>query len=92
MAGRILPVAFACFEDATLRKSQNALELALLLLVKASLPPGGTPLFVMDRGYARVALLGQLRQAGIPYLVRGRRQTMVRLGPQRLALGRVPYR
>jgi hypothetical protein len=92
VAGRILPVAFACFEYATLRTSQNALEWALLLLVTASLPPGCTPLFVMDRGYARVALLAQLRQAGIPYLVRGRRNTMVRLGAQRLLLGRVPHR
>jgi hypothetical protein len=92
VAGRVLPVAFACFEYATLRKSQNALEWALLLLVTASLPRGCTPLFVMDRGYARVALLAQLRQAGIPYLVRGRSNTMVRLGSQRLALGRVPHR
>jgi hypothetical protein len=92
VAGRILPVAFACFAYATLRKSQNALEFALLLLVTASLPPGCTPLFVLDRGYARAALLAQCRQAGIPYLVRGRRGTMVRLGGQRLALGRVPYR
>ena len=92
VAGRILPVAFACFEYATLRKSQNALEWALLLLVTASLPPGCTPLFVMDRGYARAALLTHLRQAGIPYLVRGRRNTLVRLGDQRLALGRVPHR
>jgi hypothetical protein len=91
VAGRILPVAFACFEYRMLRKSQNALEWALLLLVIASLPPGCTPLFVMDRGYARVALLTHLRQAGIPYLVRGRRRTLVRLGDQRLALGRLPY-
>ncbi len=92
VAGRILPVAFACFEYRTLRKSQNALELALLLLVAGSLPPPCTPLFVMDRGYARAALLTQLRLAGIPYLVRGRRSTVVRIGPQRLALGRVPHR
>jgi hypothetical protein len=92
VAGPILPVAFACFEYARLRKSQNALEFALLLLVTASLPPGCTPLFVLDRGYARAALLTQLRQAGIPYLVRGRRNTLVRLGPQRLRLGRVPHR
>lgn len=92
VAGRILPVAFACFEYATLRKSQNALEFALLLLVTASLPPGCTPLFVLDRGYARAKLLAQCRQAGIPFLVRGRRTTMVRLQGQRLALGRVPYR
>jgi hypothetical protein len=92
VAGRILPVAFACFEYRTLQKSQNALEWALLLLVTASLPRGCTPLFVMDRGYARVALLAQLRQAGISYLIRGRRNTMVRLGGQRLMLGRVPHR
>jgi hypothetical protein len=92
VAGRILPVAFACFEYATLRTSQNALEFALLLLVTASLPPRCIPLFVLDRGYARAALLTQLRQAGIPYLIRGRRNTMVRLGPQRLILGRVPHR
>jgi hypothetical protein len=92
VAGRILPVAFACFEYATLRTSQNALEFALLLLIKASLPPRCTPLFVLDRGYARVALLAQLRQAGIPYLIRGRRNTLVRLAGQRLILGRVPYR
>jgi hypothetical protein len=77
VAGRVLPVAFACFEYKTLRKSQNALEFALLLLVTASLPPGCTPLFVL---------------AGIPFLVRGRRNTMVRLQGQRLALGRVSYR
>jgi hypothetical protein len=92
VAGRILPVAFACFEYTTLRTSQNALEVALLLLVTASLPPGCTPLFVLDRGYARAALLTQLRQVGIPYLVRGRRNTLVRIGTQRLALGRVPHR
>ena len=85
-------MAFACFEYATLRTSQNALAWALLLLVTASLPPGCTPLFVLDRGDARVALLAQLRQAGIPDLVRGRRHTMVRLGAQRLLLGRVPHR
>lgn len=85
-------MAFACFESATLRKSQNALELALLLLVTASLPPGCTSIFVLDRGYARAALLTQLRQAGIPYLVRGRRDTLVRVAGQHLALGRVPYR
>lgn len=92
VAGRILPVAFACFEYATLRTSQNALEFALLLLVRAHLPPRCKPLFVLDRGYARAALLAQLRQVGIPYLVRGRRNTLVRIGTQRLALGRVPHR
>lgn len=92
VAGRTLPVAFVSYEYAKLRKSQNTLEVALLVLVAASLPPGCKPLFVMDRGYARVALLIELRKLGIPYLIRGRKGTLVRLQGKRLSLGRVPYR
>jgi hypothetical protein len=92
IAGRVLPVAFACFEYATLYKSQNAIESALLKLVAAHLPPGCKPLFVMDRGYARVSLLKELAQLGIPYLIRGRSNTIVRIGQQRIRLGRLPHR
>lgn len=91
LAGRVLPVAFACFEYDKLRKSQNAVESALVVLIAASLPPDCKPLFVMDRGYARVSLLKQLRQMGIPYLIRGRRNTIVRVGHRRLSLGRLPH-
>lgn len=92
LAGRVLPVAFACFRYETLYKSQNALESALLKLVAASLPVGCKPLFVMDRGYARVSLLKELAQLRIPYLIRGRSNTMVRIGQQRIRLGRLPHR
>jgi len=92
LAGRVLPVAFACFEYDKLHKSQNAVEEALLLLVAGSLPWGCKPLFVLDRGYARAALLRVLREHGIPYLIRGRRNTLVHLGQQRLTLGRLSYR
>lgn len=90
--GRTLPVAFACFEYSEIRKSQNVLESALLKLVAASLPVGCKPLFVMDRGYARVELLRELRQINIPYLIRGRKQTLIRLARERLSLGRLRYR
>jgi len=92
LVGRVLPVAFACFEYDKLHKSQNAVEEALLVLIAGTLPWGCKPLFVMDRGYARAALLRSLRERGIPYLIRGRRNTMIHLGRQRLTLGRLSYR
>src|SRR6266849_1809997 len=79
VAHRVLPVAFACFEYATLRKSQNVLEQALLMLIASCLPPGCKPVFVLDRGYARASLLRYLRSLNIPFIVRGRSNTIVRV-------------
>jgi hypothetical protein len=89
VAHRILPVAFACFEYASLRTSQNVLEQALLLLIAASLPTGCKPVFILDRGYARASLLGHLRALNLPFVLRGRSTTMVRLGARRCTLGRL---
>lgn len=91
-AGRVLPVAFACFEYEQIRKSQNNIESALLLLIVSCLPVGCKPVFVMDRGYARVALLAQLRKLHIPFLLRGRSSTLVRKDGRWLSLGRLPRR
>jgi hypothetical protein len=57
--------------------------------VAVSLPPGCKPL---DRAYARVSLLKELSGLRIPYLIRGRSNTMIRLGRQRITLGRLPHR
>jgi len=46
----------------------------------------------MDRGYARASLLKQLRTLRIPFLIRGRSNTIVRLDGKRLSLGRLPHR
>src|SRR5207245_7796383 len=92
VAHRVLPVAFACYEYDTLRTSQNVIEQALLLLIAACLPPGCKPVFVMDRGYARASLLKQLRTLKIPFLIRGRSNTIVRVDGKRLSLGRLPHR
>jgi hypothetical protein len=92
IAHRVLPVAFACFEYDQIRKSQNAIESSLLLLIAACLPPGCRPIFLMDRGYARASLLKQLRTLNIPFLIRGRSNTIVRVGGRRLSLGRLPPR
>jgi hypothetical protein len=89
---RILPVAFACYQYDKIRKSQNIIENSLLLLIAACLPPGCKPIFVMDRGYARASLLQQLRTLRIPFLIRGRSNTMVRVNGKRLSLGRLRHR
>lgn len=92
VAHRILPVAFVCYEYDTIRKSQHLIEYSLLLLIAACLPPGCTPVFLLDRGYARASLLRQLRMLNIPFVIRGRSNTLVRVGGQRLSLGRLRRR
>jgi hypothetical protein len=92
VSNRVLPVAFFCFEYDKLRRSQNAAEEALLTLIAASLPIKCKPLYVMDRGYARMSLLITLRRLGIHYLIRGRKNTMVRIGKTRMLLGRARHR
>jgi hypothetical protein len=92
VAHRVLPVAFVCYEYETIRKSQNLIEESLLLLIAACLPPGCKPVFVLDRGYARASLLRHLRALNIPFVLRGRSNTIVRVGTQRLTLGRLPRR
>jgi len=92
VAHRVLPVAFACFEYEKIRKSQNIIENSLLLLIASCLPPGCKPIFIMDRGYARASLLKQLRSLNIPFVVRGRSNTIVRTRRERISLGRLSRR
>ena len=75
--GRVLPVAFSCFTYHWIRKSQNILEHALIVAVMSCFPPESRPLLILDRGYARVALLQKLAQAGIPFLVRAKKNVVV---------------
>ncbi len=92
VAHRVLPVAFVCFQYETIHKSQNILEQSLFLLIASCLPPGCKPVFILDRGYARASLLTQLRRLNIPFVVRGRRTTIVRVDGQRRSLGRLRRR
>lgn len=95
VAHRTIPVAFTTFTYDQIPKSQNRIESALLKLVAAHLPAGCKPLFVMDRGYARVSLLRELNVLGIPFLVRGRRKTTVHYQSKRFPLRKLrfsPYR
>jgi len=90
--GRVLPVAFSCFTYQTIQKSQNILEHALILAVMSCFPVESRPLLIMDRGYARAALLHHLLQEGIPFLVRAKKNILVYYQGKARALGRFPVK
>lgn len=87
VAKRVLPVAFCCFTYEEIRKSQNSIEYGLLKMIAASLPLGCKPLFVMDRGYGRVAMFQELKQLGIPYLIRTKRKVSVTVAGKKKLVG-----
>jgi len=80
--GRVLPIAFSCFMKKFIHKSQNILEHSLILAAMSCFPVESRPLLILDRGYARVALLIHLREEGIPFLCRAKRSVMVYLPGQ----------
>jgi hypothetical protein len=80
--GRVLPIAFSCFMEKLIHKSQNILEHSLILAAMSCFPVEFRPLLILDRGYARVALLIHLREEGIPFLCRAKRSVMVYLQGQ----------
>ena len=90
--GRVLPIAFSCFMKKFIPKSQNILEHSLILAAMSCFPVEVRPLLILDRGYARVALLIQLRQEGIPFLCRAKRSVMVYLNGKGQTLGRFKIR
>jgi hypothetical protein len=86
--GRVLPIAFSCFTYGMIQKSQNILEHALILAVMSCFPVESRPLLIMDRGYARAALLMKLLCEGVPFLVRAKRNVLVYYQGKARALGR----
>jgi hypothetical protein len=87
----VLPVAFSCFTYRLIRKSQNILEQSLIVAVMSCFPAESRPLLILDRGYARVALFQKLAQAGIPFLVRAKKNVVVYFQGKPRALSRFPY-
>ena len=68
--GRVLPIAFTCVEYATMRRSLNTIETALLMLIIASLPAGTAAIFTADRAYGRYQLIQALNALGQGYILR----------------------
>jgi Transposase DDE domain len=70
--GRVLPLGFWTFVYPLSQGSQNQLEEWAFAALAASLPAGVRPLWIHDRGYARVRLLEAFAKAGELFLIRGR--------------------
>src|SRR4030065_1782446 len=66
--GRVLPIAFSCFMEKFIHKSQNILEHSLILAAMSCFPVEFRPLLILDRGYDRGALLIHFREEGISFL------------------------
>lgn len=97
--GRAVPVAWPDFEypwSQVRIPSPNAIEQIWLVWVREALPPGVRALPVLDRGYARADLIGQLNRARQPFLLRGLKKVLVKAWvrgrEQRFFLGRLPHR
>jgi len=91
-AGRSLPLAcytFAYPLTELALKSQNRLEHIFLLDTEASLPPGIRAVWIADRAYARSLLLQQSEQEQRPYILRGRKETIITCQGRRMRLGRL---
>ena len=89
-AGRSLPLAcytFAYPLTEPALKSQNQLEHIFLLDTETALPPGVTAVWIADRAYARSLLLQQSEQEQRPYIVRGRKETIITYQGKRMRLG-----
>lgn len=92
-AGRALPLgcytfAYPLAEPAL--KSQNQLEHVFLLDMEACFPAGVIPVWIGDRAYARSVLLQQSEQESRPYILRGRRETLITYENRRRKLGQLP--
>jgi hypothetical protein len=99
LAGRAVPVAWVDFEypgQTLTPPSPNTVERCLLTWLTQAAPPGVRLILVLDRGYARVALIQDLNRGPQPFLIRAGGQVIVqaqvRGRPQRLSLGRLPHR
>lgn len=70
--GRVLPVGFRTFAYPLAEGSQSRLEQTALADLVTSLPAGVRPLWIHDRGYARVRLVEEFTRAGELFIIRGR--------------------
>jgi len=94
--GRAIPVSMACFQYTQIKKSRNCIEDTFLLKLASSLPNGVKPVWIMDRGYARVSLMQLCRFNKWFYIIRGRRDVIVEYQEEgrryRKSLGRLRHR
>jgi hypothetical protein len=76
--GRALPLCWASYRSVTLHKSQNALEEAMLLRIRAALPQGLRIVILADRGFGPAALVQTCQRLELGYLIRISADVIVR--------------
>jgi hypothetical protein len=79
--GRALPLCWASYRSKVEGKSQNALEYAMLTLVRGALGPQVRLVVVADRGFGRAGLIEQCQKLELDYLVRIQPDVMVECRP-----------
>jgi len=96
--GRCMPLAWIAFEyPMSLQcRSKNYMENIIINWIQEIFPKGINPLFIMDRGYARVGLVQMLNAAKQLYIIRSPRNVMVeatiRGRRKKLTIGRLPHK
>src|SRR5437879_3306507 len=69
--GRVLPLGFRTWTYPLAKGSQPHLERIALADVATGLPAAVRPVWVLDRGYARVRLIQELTRVGELFIIRG---------------------
>jgi len=76
--GRAVPLCWGSYSDTTLGKSQNALEEALLLVLREMLPPEVKVILLADRGFGRAELGRFCQRVGFDYIIRIKSKVQVK--------------
>jgi hypothetical protein len=70
MKGRSLPLLWESYPEWRVRKSQNALEEGMLLLLRDSIPRAVPVVLLADRGFGRTELARTCQHWGLHFLIR----------------------
>jgi hypothetical protein len=90
--GRSIPLAMTAFEYGKLGSSQTLVEEEFLRRTAASVPRETRLIWIMDRGYGRVALVLLCHHEDWLFVIRSRSDILVETRGRRLSLSRLPHR
>jgi hypothetical protein len=88
--GRAIPLCWGSYADRTLGKSQNALEEALLLVLRQMLGPQVRVILLADRGFGRTELGRFCQRHGFDYVIRIPSKVRVKFNGQSVRLDQYP--
>jgi hypothetical protein len=92
IGGRAVPLLWASYSGAKLRRSQNALEERLLRRLEALLPPSCPVVILADRGFGRAEWAAVCQELGFRYVVRIKPDVTIACSRYRGVLRRYPVK